>query len=137
MRKLVVLVLFVVLASVASAQKKDDFPLTAKVLSSTEETAPGTGGVTTVATSPEVRAQFPNSPATHAVRVLPRTYISTKVELEDNIYVLSGGKMVAPGNYPASVDGRTVRLLTKDKRGKPKILKFHTISVAAKQDKNP
>ena len=132
MRILPALALLFICSTSALAQK-DKFPLTAKVMSSGEETAPETGGVTTAATSPQVRAQFPNVPATRAVRVRPTTYIATKAEIGDKIYVLRGGRLIDPNNYPASIEGRTVRLLTKDKHGKPKILKFYVASVAAKQ----
>lgn len=67
------------------------------------------------------------------MRVRPTTYIATKAEIGDKIYVLRSGTMIDPGEYPASIDGRTVRLLTKDKHGKAKTLKCHVLSVAAKQ----
>lgn len=50
MRYLAILAVFLMLATPVLAQK-DKLPLTAKVISSDEETVPETGGVATVATS--------------------------------------------------------------------------------------
>ena len=84
-------------------------------------------------TPEQLRKQFPNAPKSSTKRVAPETYIATKAEIGDRVYVFSGGTLLDPGDYPASIDGRTVRLLTKDKKGKPKVLKLYVLSVAAKQ----
>jgi hypothetical protein len=131
MRSLAVTVAILVL-SVTVWAKKDNFSSTAKVVSSGVETVPQTGGVTKVDTPPALRQQFPNAPASSTKRVAPESYIETKAEIGDRIYTLRGGTLIEPGEYPASIDGRTVRLLTKDKHDKPKILKLYVLSVAAK-----
>lgn len=131
MRRLAAGFVLLVLATTIRAQN-NEFPLTANVVSSGEETVPGTGGVTTQATSPEVRAQFPDTPATHTVRVRPETQIITRVEIDERAYVVRGTKLIDPGTYPASVDGRWLRLLTKDKHGNAKTLKLYILSVEAK-----
>jgi len=128
---LAVLACFALVVPVLAQQ--DKFPLTAKVISSGEETVPNTGGVTKVDTPEQLRKQFPNAPKSSTKRVAPETYIATKAEIGDRVYVFSGGTLLDPGDYPASIDGRTVRLLTKDKKGKPKVLKLYVLSVAAKQ----
>jgi hypothetical protein len=133
-RTFVLLVLGTVICAPASAQE-GKFPLTAKVVSSGVETVPDTGGVATVRTPPALRQQFPNAPASSTKVVKPETYVTTKAEIGDRIYTLRGGALVDPGEYPASIDKRTIRLLLKDKdeHGKPKIAKLYVISVAAKQ----
>src|SRR5579872_3911566 len=98
--------------------QSNDFPSTAKVLSSGAETVPNSGGVTKVDTPPALRQQFPNAPASSVKRVPPESYIETKAEIGDRIYTLRGKTLVEPGDYPASVDGRNVRLLIKDKHDK-------------------
>lgn len=126
-------ILALVLSAVLPAlAQKDKFPLTAKVISSSVETVPNTGGVATVDTSPALRKQFPNAPTSSTKRVQPETYVATKAEVNDRIYVLRGGTLLDPGDYPASIDGSTVRLLVKNKSGKPKTIKLQAISVAAK-----
>ncbi len=132
MRRLAIITALLALAGAASAQS-DKFPLTAKVLSSGVETVPNTGGVTKVETPTELRKQFPNAPASSTKRVQPETYIATKAEIDDRIYTLRGGTLLDPGKYPANIDGRTIRLQTKDKHGKAKTLKLFVLSVEAKQ----
>lgn len=108
--------------------------MTAKVVSSEVETVPNTGGVTTVETPPTLRQQFPNAPKSSTKRVEPESYIATKAEIGDRVYILRGRTLLDPGIYPVSIDGRKVRLLTKDKNGKPKVLKFYALSVATRQN---
>jgi hypothetical protein len=57
------------------------------------------------------------------------------VEIGDRVYVLRGGALIDPGEYPASIDKRTVSLLLKDKdkNGKPKVAKLYVISLEAKR----
>lgn len=134
MRHFALLVLGLVI-SVPTVAQKDAFPLTAKVVSSSVETVPNTGGVATTKTPPAVREQFPNAPASSTRRIEPESYVATKVEIGERVYVLRGGTLIDPGEYPASIDKRTVRLLLKDKdkNGKPKVAKLYVISVEAKQ----
>lgn len=134
MRNSALFVLVLVISAPALAQT-DAFPLTAKVVSSNVETVPDTGGVATTKTPPAVREQFPNAPASSTRRIEPESYVATKVEIGERVYVLRGGMLIDPGEYPASIDKRTVRLLLndKDKSGKPKVAKLYVISVEAKK----
>jgi hypothetical protein len=133
MRTFVVFALGLVISAPTLAQK-DKFPLTAKVVSSRVETIPNTGGVVTTKTPPALREQFPNAPASSTRRIEPESYIATRVEIGERIYVLRGGTLIDPGEYPASIDKRTVRLVVKDtdKNGNPRIAKLYVISVEAK-----
>jgi hypothetical protein len=133
MRVLSILALAALTATSIPAQK-NQFPLTAKVISSAQETVPDTGGVETVETPPAVRRQFPDAPKSSTRRIQPEAYVATKVEIGDRIYILQGGALVEPGEYPADIDvaKRTARLLLKDKNGKAKVLKLYVRSVAAK-----
>lgn len=134
MRTFALVVVGLALSAPTLAQK-DKFLLTAKVVSSSVETIPNTGGVVTTKTPPALREQFPNAPASSTRRIEPESYIATKVEIGDRIYILRGGALIDPGEYPASIDKRTVLLLLKDKdnNGKPKVAKLYVISVEAKQ----
>ena len=126
-------IFFLTLIVCASAlAQKDDFPLTAKVVSSTEETVPGTGGIVEQKTQPAVRAQFPNTPVSSTRRVQPESYIATRAEIGERIHILRGGALIDPGDYTARIDKRTARLLLKDRNGKTKISKFYVISVEAR-----
>ena len=133
--RILALSLIVLLLSAPVWAQKDSFPVTAKVESSGTETVPGTGGVTEVKTPPAVRQQFPNAPASSTKRVPPESYISTTATIGDRVYTLRGNTLIDPGDYPASVDGRTVRLLVNDKHGNPKIVKLHVLAVAAANQK--
>src|ERR1700681_4587633 len=128
MRTFALFVIGLALSAPTLAQK-DKFPLTAKVVSSSVETVPNTGGVATVKTPPALREQFPNAPASSTRRVEPESYIATKVQIGDRVYVLRGGTLIDPGDYPAIIDKRTVRLLLKDKdnNGRSKIAKLYVI----------
>ena len=131
MRSLALAVATLILAIPVCAQT-DSFPSTAKVISSGTETVPNTGGVTKVDTPPALRQQFPNAPASSVKRVQPESYIETKAEIGERIYTLRGKTLIEPGDYPASVDGRNVRLLIKDKHDKPKTVKLYVLAEAAK-----
>jgi hypothetical protein len=134
MRTFVIFALVLVF-SVPTKAQRDKFPLNAKVVSSSVQTVPNTGGVVTTRTPPAVREQFPNAPASSTGRIEPESYIATTVEIGERLYVLRGGTLIDPGEYPASIDKRTVRLVLtdKDKNGNLKIAKFYVISVEAKK----
>jgi hypothetical protein len=134
MRTFVLFVVGLVLSAPTQAQK-DNFPLTAKVVSSGVETVPNTGGIVTTKTPRALREQFPNAPASSTRRIEAESYIATRVEIGDRIYILRGGALIDPGEYPASIDKRTVRLLLKDtdNNSKPKIAKLYVTSIEAKQ----
>lgn len=62
-----------------------------------------------------------------------RDEITVMAEIENRVHRLTSPQLLDPGEYPASIEKRTVRLLLKDKNGKPKTLKLRVVSVAAKQ----
>ncbi len=129
MRILQTLLLFSLTATVVAAE---EFPLTATVVSYSIETAPETGGVVKTETAPALRQQFPNAPASSTRRVQPLSYVETKVEIGARIYTLRGGKILEPGQYPASIENQTVHLQVPDKNGKTKTLKLHVFGIATK-----
>jgi hypothetical protein len=115
MRNLVILAVIFAMVSPVVAQT-DQFPLTDRVISSdTEDTPVGTM----------------QSRDSRRSRVIYQTVVTA--EIGDRIYRLSGSKILDPGNYAASIDKNTVRLLLKDKDGKLRTIKLRVVSVAKKE----
>jgi hypothetical protein len=99
------------------------------VISSDTESVPSGGSTSTTTAMPGTIWQHPQQ----NTRIHYRNEISVTVEIENRIYRLVSPQLLDPGEYPASIEKRTVRLLLKDKNGKPKTLKLRVVSVAAKQ----
>lgn len=127
-RHFVIPVMLFILAAPLPAQN-DRFPLIAKVTSSDTERVPsGASGSTTTA-MPGTIWQHPQQNS----RIHYRDEITVTAEIENRIYRLISPQLLDPGEYPANIEKRIVRLLLKDKNGKPKTLKLRVVSVAAKQ----
>jgi len=125
----VVVVAFFILATAALAQK-DQFPLIAKVVSSdTQKVQTGSSTSTTTAMPGTIWEHPQHTTTTHYANT-----ITVTAEIENMVYGLASPQLIDPGEYPASIDKSTVRLLLKDKNGKEKTVKLHVLSVAAKQD---
>lgn len=68
----------------------------------------------------------------HSTTIHYRDEITVTAEIENQIYRLASPRLLSPADYPASIDGGTVRLLTKDGHSKDKTLKLRILSIANK-----
>ena len=109
--------------------QNNPFPLTAKVISSDTETVQSGGSTSTPTAMPGTIWQHPQQ----NTRIHYREEITVTAEIEDRIYRLASPQLLEPGEFPASIEKLTVRLLLNDKSGKPKTVKLRVVSVAAKQ----
>lgn len=107
----------------------NQFPLVATVTASESDRVPTGSSTSTTTAMPGTIWEHPQQ----RTNVHYGYQITVTAELDNKIYRLASPQLLDPGDYPASIDKNIVRILTKDKKGKPKTIKLAVVSVAAKQ----
>lgn len=120
---------FLFLLVIPALGQDREFPLVAKVTASETEKIPA-GSSTSTTTA--MKGTVWEHPQQHT-NVRYRSEITVTAELDNKIYRLASPQLFDPGDYPANIDKNVVRLLSKDKKGKPKTIKLHVLSIAAKE----
>jgi hypothetical protein len=126
MRKIAIFTLLLLSATVARPQK-DQFLLTAKVTASDTESVPSGASTSTTTAMPGTIWQHPQQ----HTKIKYHDVFTVTAEIENRVYRLQSSRLLDPGNYPASIEKHTVRLLLKDKNGNTKTVNLRILSVAA------